>query len=87
MAARRVALATAFGRLLFDARGKAWGAAYGDHSRVLETRRAGAFAAELLAPSEIVPEYASDPQRLAEDYGISLAAARWRLHNVLGREQ
>lgn len=82
LTARRVALATAFGRLLFDGQGKAWGAAFGDHARVQETRRAGAFAAELLAPGEVVTRYMSDPQGLAEDYGISLAAAQWRIHNV-----
>ncbi len=81
--ARRVALTTAFGRLLCDSRGKMWGAAFGEHARVQETRRAGAFAAELLAPAAIVPKYATEPQLLAEDYGISRSAADWRIHNVM----
>ncbi len=72
------------GRLLFEAQGKCWGAAIGDQSRVQETQRANAFAAELLAPAEAVRRYGNDPERLAEDYGISLTSARWRIHNVLG---
>jgi hypothetical protein len=81
--ARRVALAGALGRLLFEAQGKDWGAAMGDQSRWQETRRASAFAAELLAPRDAVRRYASDPEGLAADYGISLASARWRIQNVL----
>ena len=79
---RRVALAAAFGRLLFDSRGKNWGAALGEQSRWHETRRANAFAAELLAPAEAVRQYPDDPERLAADYGISLASARYRIQNV-----
>jgi hypothetical protein len=79
---RRVALAETLGRFLFEARGKDWGAAVGEHSRCQETRRAGAFAAELLAPAEAVRRYPDSPERLAEDYGISLGSARWRIHNV-----
>lgn len=80
---RRVALAASFGRLLFEGRGKAWGAAVGENSRWEETRRANAFAAELLAPASVVPKYADAPERLAEDYGISVASARWRIYDVL----
>ena len=79
---RRVALAEALGRFLFEARGRDWGAANSEQSRWQETRRAGAFAAELLAPAEAVRGYPDDPERLAEDYGISLGSARWRIKNV-----
>ena len=84
LAARRVALASSLGRLLFEARGSAWGAAISDQSRWEETRRAGAFSAELLAPADAVrEEYLENPEGLAEDYGISLASAKWRIHNVV----
>lgn len=78
----RVARAAALGRLLFDSSGPTWGAAVGTHSRWVETRRANAFAAELLAPASAVRErYMHDPEGLAADYGISASAARWRIHN------
>lgn len=79
---RRVALASALGRLLFESRGRDWAAAISDQSRWQETRRANAFAAELLAPAEAVRNYSGDPERLAGDYGISLTSARWRIKNV-----
>lgn len=83
LTARRVSLATALGRLLFDSRADGWAGAFSGFARIQETRRAGAFAAELLAPASVVAEkYMHKPKALAEDYGISFIAAEWRIHNV-----
>jgi hypothetical protein len=79
----RQALCVATGRLLCDL-GQARRGALADspYARTQATQRARAFAAELLAPLEIVREYANDPDALADDYGISRGAARWRIENL-----
>jgi hypothetical protein len=79
---RRSASAAALGRVLFDSRNH-WAAAVGTHSRWLQSQRATAFSAELLAPTSVVRErYLNDAEGLADDYGISVSSARWRIHNA-----
>lgn len=89
----RFAIAAAVGRLFWAAAGHARTvapicAAHGDYSRYSETRRANAFAAELLLPMQTLRKAlgekatADQVATLAEDYGMSRAAARWHAHNA-----
>ena len=83
LAYQRSARTSALGRILSDSRMKSWGGAIGSHSRWIESRRATAFAAEFLAPAQVVRDrYLDAPDRLADDYGISRQAAEWRIHNA-----
>ena len=86
LTANRFALAAALGRLLWAALLRTVtspvGAAHGDYSRLTQSRRANAFAAELLLPSEAVraalrPNAGADEVTdLAEMYGISRSAIK-----------
>ncbi|MBI2374148.1 MAG: hypothetical protein HYV07_09125 [Deltaproteobacteria bacterium] len=81
LAHRRSAQASALGRLLFESRPKSWGAALGYYSRWVESRRAKAFAAELLAPIEVVRQrYIDSPAALVADFGLTPTSAEWRIH-------
>jgi hypothetical protein len=88
---RRFAQAAALGRLLAHGQGSAdtgFAAAHGDHARLLETRRANAFAAEFLLPSAAIVCSASanggdDQGVICREYGISQSAARWHVYNSL----
>jgi hypothetical protein len=91
LTAARFAIAAALGRLLWSAsvpEDRPVCAAHGDYARLIQTRRANAFAAELLLPSAAVESrlgpLPTDDQiaDLAERYGISRSAARWHVHNA-----
>lgn len=90
VAPSRFAIAAAIGRLLFDRDETAstFGAANGDYSRLFETRRANAFAAELLLPKRALVGAAAGVEfaDLCADYGISTSAARWHIHNRVGHD-
>lgn len=79
----RFAMAAAIGRLLFGARGGSpVGAAHGRASRVRETQRSNAFAAELLLPAAALKARGTgDVRELCEVFGISMSAARWQIEN------
>jgi hypothetical protein len=92
-AASRFAIVSALGRLLWESRiatSRPICAAQGDHTMVSQNRRANAFAAEFLLPSEAIWSLDSDSPKLmdlASTYGISPSAARWHAHNVRGRRR
>jgi hypothetical protein len=87
----RFALSAALGRLVSSAGvngAAAFGAAHGDSSRIWETRRANAFAAEFILPADALRK--RFPSRtlnsvvnsdLSEEYGISRQAAAWHAWN------
>ena len=84
LARQRFAIAAALGRLLADAHapGVPFGAAHGAASRVRETQRANAFAAELLLPKAALQERGErDVRELCDDFGISVRAAEWQIAN------
>jgi hypothetical protein len=89
--AYRFAVISALGRLLWESRsagGKPICAAQGDHAMISQSRRANAFAAEFLLPTEAIRGLSEDHPDLvetAERYGISFSAARWHAHNVKAR--
>ena len=59
--------------------------AQGDHALLSESRRANAFAANLLLPREVIEGArltGSELVNLAESYGISYSAVRWHAHNA-----
>jgi Zn-dependent peptidase ImmA (M78 family) len=88
VAVSRFAIAAGVGRLLFERGDEAgtFGAANGEHSRLFETRRANAFAAELLLPRRALegPAAGMDLVDICAEYGISAPAARWHIHNRVG---
>jgi len=87
----RFAVVSALGRLLWESRirgNEPICAAQGDHAMISKGRRANAFAAEFLLPSEAIggldpnnPEFGDR----VDAYGISHSAARWHAHNVAAR--
>jgi hypothetical protein len=85
LARERFAVAAAMGRLLGSPAGTPVGAAHGPASRVRETQRAGAFAAELLLPSAALKTKSfngdNDLRDLCEDFGISYTAATRQVEN------
>jgi hypothetical protein len=89
--ASRFAVASALGRLLWASRSggdEPICAAQGDHSMVSQSRRANAFAAEFLLPSEVIAGFGERAHQLtdvADFYGISRGAARWHAHNARNR--
>ncbi len=85
--ASRFAAASAFGRLLWQARIPGQDllcGAQGDHAMLSQSRRANAFAAEFLLPATAIEGGLSEQvvYSLAELYGISSIAARWHARNV-----
>jgi len=88
----RFAVSAALGRLLAAAcidPSKPIATAHGRYARLLETRRANAFAVELLLPrrvlevrASVIREEGRVPQALCEDYGISQSAANWHAYNA-----
>jgi hypothetical protein len=85
--ASRFAAASAFGRLLWQARIPGQDllcGAQGDHAMLSQSRRANAFAAEFLLPATAIEGGLSEQvvYSLAEQYGISSTAARWHARNV-----
>jgi len=81
-AARRFAVAAAIGRVVTGPANGAFGAAHGSSSRWFETRRANAFAAELLLPAAALDaRRGEDTQQLSDDFGISFKAASWQRAN------
>jgi hypothetical protein len=88
----RFAVASALGRLLWASRTKGAGpicAAQGDHAMLSQSRRANAFAAEFLLPSEAIEGLGpDDPElwKIGETYGISHSAAIWHACNVAARK-
>jgi hypothetical protein len=89
--ALRFAVISALGRLLWESKiggDKPICAAQGDHAMLSQSRRANAFAAEFLLPSEAIRGAGRDYRDLsvtAEMYGISHSAARWHAHNIEAR--
>jgi hypothetical protein len=89
--AARFAVISALGRLLWES--KIAGntpicAAQGDYSMFNESRRANAFAAEFLLPTEAIRGVRPDSNALremAEEYGISQSAAEWHAVNAEAR--
>lgn len=91
VAGSRFALCAAVGRALArpSTNGHAFGAAHGVNSRLIETRRANAFAAEFLLPTGALKPYRDSdqvPSEVFEDFGISSSAGRWHVHNRLGAD-
>jgi hypothetical protein len=89
--AYRFAVVSALGRLLWESRitgSKPICAAQGDHAMLSQSRRANAFAAEFLLPSEAIQGLGPhNPElwRTAETYEISHSAAAWHAYNVATR--
>ena len=87
----RFAVISALGRLLWESRirrNEPICAAQGDHAMISKGRRANAFAAEFLLPSEAIGGLGPDNPELwdrVDAYGISHSAARWHAHNVAAR--
>jgi hypothetical protein len=83
----RFGVFSGLGRLLWQARGTSQPicAAQGDHAMISQSRRANAFAAEFLLPSEVIQGLSADSREFldrVEAYGVSRSAARWHLHNA-----
>ncbi len=88
MPVQNFAVASALGRLLWDA----WNpdksvicVAQGDYSLFSESRRANAFAAEWLLPGQVARKLSPGSpalQKTAEQYGISEVAANWHAGNA-----
>jgi Zn-dependent peptidase ImmA (M78 family) len=81
-------VASAFGRLLWRSnigRQDHVYAAQGENAMLSQSRRATAFAAELLLPAEAIAGLGSNENelwKLSEIYGISRVAARWHWKHV-----
>ena len=87
--ATRFAVVSALGRLLWHARNEANErvcAAQGDHSMLSHSRRANAFATELLLPRDVIrdvdPNKPAVVERISETYGISQSAVVWHARNI-----
>jgi hypothetical protein len=83
----RFAIASALGRLLWQARVPGQElicGAQGSHARLSQSRRANAFAAEFLLPSSAIDSAITSDElyELMETFGISSSAARWHVSNV-----
>jgi len=84
----RFGVSSGLGRLLWQGRSNPSQpicAAQGDHAMISQSRRANAFAAELLLPGEVIRGLNPQSQEFldrVEAYGVSRSAARWHLHNV-----
>ena len=76
----RFAAAAALGRLLAEVNGASFGAAHGEQSRIVQTQRANAFAAEFLLPASALRR-GEDLASLCVEYGISLSAGEWQRTN------
>lgn len=85
---RNFAVVSALGRLLWETRNpdeRTICVAQGDHSIVSESRRANAFAAEFLLPTQVVSGLKTDSPDLldvADKYGISHEAANWHALDI-----
>jgi len=85
---RNFAVVSALGRLIWETRNpdeRTICVAQGDYSIVSESRRANAFAAEFLLPTQVVSGLKSDSPDLlevADKYGISHEAANWHALDI-----
>lgn len=86
----RFAVFAALGRLLWSqgaGAGTMVSGAHGDYSRLLQTQRANAFAAEFLLPEAALAARSkrqlseAEILDLAEEYTVSRSAARWHAYN------